>query len=204
MIVAHSITLDTMMNNDLTLLLSAAFIAYLVGSLPTAMIISKFQHYSDPRQSGSGNAGATNMMRLHGWKSALITLIGDVLKGFLVVKLYQQVGNNSLTHLGVVASAVIIGHIYPLFFRFKGGKGVATILGTMIAISPILSAITLGLWLTALLITRISAYAALICALVSPIVVYFIDNHVLAFWCTCSAILLFSHRENIQQLLSPK
>ena len=98
----------------------AAFLAYLLGSMPTAMIISKIQNLKDPRKLGSGNAGATNMMRLHGWPIALITLAGDVFKGFLAIKLYQQFLSSNPTHLATITLAVIVGHIYPVFFGFKG------------------------------------------------------------------------------------
>jgi len=191
-----------------------ALIGYLLGSLPTALVISHFKRLNDPRDSGSGNAGATNMMRLHGKALALLTLLGDVLKGYLVIWGYQYWEFNqadevrSLDHqhlwLTLIALSVVIGHIYPIFFQFKGGKGVATILGVMLASSLGMALFTLFCWISALLITRVSAYAALTAALISPIVAWYIDEPFIGLWLSCSLVLFVSHRKNIQHLIRAK
>ena len=192
-----------------------ALIGYLLGSLPTALVISHFKRLNDPRDSGSGNAGATNMMRLHGKALALLTLLGDVLKGYLVIWSYQfwEISQSSdtdhlsdLQHLWLtlIALSVVIGHIYPIFFQFKGGKGVATILGVMLASSLGMALFTLFCWISALLITRVSAYAALSAAFISPAVAWYIDEPYLGLWLSCSLVLFVSHRENIQHLIRSK
>lgn len=189
-----------------TLLFSLAFsvMAYLLGSLPTALVISRFQGLNDPRNAGSGNAGATNMMRLYGKSIALLTLLGDILKGYLVIWAYQRWINSDILWITLIGLAVILGHIYPLFFQFKGGKGVATILGVMLATSLGLALFTLFCWLIALFITRISGHAALIAALISPTVAFILDDPFTLLWLACSLVLVFSHRSNIKQLIDSK
>lgn len=188
------------------LLFSLAFsvMAYLLGSLPTALVISRFQGLNDPRNAGSGNAGATNMMRLYGKSIALLTLLGDILKGYLVIWAYQRWINSDILWITLIGLAVILGHIYPLFFQFKGGKGVATILGVMLATSLGLALFTLFCWLIALFITRISGHAALIAALISPTVAFILDDPFTLLWLACSLVLVFSHRSNIKQLIDSK
>lgn len=179
-------------------------LAYLLGSLPTALVISRFQGLNDPRQAGSGNAGATNMMRLYGKSIALLTLLGDVFKGFCVVWAYQVWFEPNLLWITLTGLAVILGHIYPIFFQFKGGKGVATILGVMLATSWGLALFTLFCWLIALFITRISGHAALTAALISPTVAFILDDPFTLLWLACSLVLVFSHRSNIKQLIASK
>lgn len=185
---------------------SSAFIifAYLLGSLPTALVISYLKGLNDPRSSGSGNAGATNMMRLYGKSFALLTLLGDVLKGFLVIWLYQHWLGEDIVWMTLTGMAAILGHIYPIFFQFKGGKGVATILGVMLATSLGLALFTLFCWLTALFITRVSAHAALIAAFISPLVAFILEDPYTVLWLACSLVLVFSHRSNIKQLIHSK
>jgi glycerol-3-phosphate acyltransferase PlsY len=205
------------MDQPLLFSLLFALAGYLLGSLPTALVISTFQGLHDPRQAGSGNAGATNMMRLYGKGLALLTLLGDVFKGFLIVWCYQLwladgtsslndpvLNEHSIYWVTLIGMAVIVGHIYPVFFQFKGGKGVATILGVMLGTSLGLALFTLFCWLTALFITRVSAHAALISAVISPTVAFIISDEYTLLWLACSAVLVFSHRQNIKQLLASR
>jgi len=178
--------------------------AYLLGSLPTALVISKLQGLSDPRNAGSGNAGATNMMRLHGKSFALLTLLGDILKGYLIIWSYQTWIPQDMLWITLIGLSVILGHIYPIFFQFKGGKGVATILGVMLATSWELALFTLFCWIIALFITRVSAHAALIAAFISPTVAFILNDSFTSLWVACSLVLVFSHRSNIKQLIHSK
>lgn len=184
--------------------IASLVIAYLLGSLPTALVISAFQGLKDPRSSGSGNAGATNMLRLYGKAVAILTLAGDIFKGFLVVWCYQHWVGQDVFWITLVSLSVTLGHIYPIFFQFKGGKGVATILGTMLAASPVMALFTLFCWVSALLITRVSAQAAITAAIISPAVAWIISDTFTPLWIACSAILIFSHRSNIRQLINSK
>jgi glycerol-3-phosphate acyltransferase PlsY len=111
-------------------------ISYLIGSLSSAILVCKFLKLPDPRTQGSMNPGTTNVLRIGGKTPALITLAGDMLKGFIPVLIAHLIGMNGFS-LGIVAAAAFLGHLYPVFFKFQGGKGVATALGAFIALSPI-------------------------------------------------------------------
>src|SRR3972149_4111421 len=118
-------------------LAAVAVIAYLVGSIPTGIVIAKLMGAPDPRTTGSGNIGATNVGRTAGKAAGIITLIGDILKGFLITSLAFYIFGNSPTAVSITGLAVFLGHIYPIFLLFKGGKGVATALGVVFEELPI-------------------------------------------------------------------
>ncbi len=143
--------------------------AYLIGSIPFAIISSKVFGLADPRSYGSGNPGATNVLRSGNKKAALMTLIGDALKGTLAVIAAQQLGLSD-TVVALVALAVFLGHLYPIFLKFKGGKGVATAAGVLLALDPILGLATLGVWLLVAYVSRYSSLAAVCAAIAAPIV----------------------------------
>ena len=147
-------------------------LAYLIGSLSFAVIVSRLFSLPDPRKHGSGNPGATNMLRTGRKSAAALTLIGDMAKGGLAVYLARyfgaQYGVEMVATYGA-AVAVFLGHLYPVFFGFKGGKGVATALGVLLAISPWLGLATLASWLIVFALTRISSLAALTAATLAPI-----------------------------------
>lgn len=147
----------------------AVVAAYLIGSVPFAIISSKVFGLADPRSYGSGNPGATNVLRSGNKKAALMTLIGDALKGTLAVIAAQQLGLSD-TVVALVALAVFLGHLYPIFLKFKGGKGVATAAGVLLALDPILGLVTLGVWLLVAYVSRYSSLAALCAAIAAPIV----------------------------------
>lgn len=128
------------------LILSAIVAAYLLGSVPFAMIAAKLFGLADPRTFGSGNPGATNVLRTGNKKAALFTLIGDALKGWVAVFVAQQAGLSPLA-VGLVALAVFFGHLFPVFLGFKGGKGVATAAGVLLALDPLLGLAVLATWL---------------------------------------------------------
>ena len=176
--------------------------AYLIGSLSAAIIVCKLMGLPDPRSQGSQNPGATNVLRYGGKKAAIITLIGDALKGFLPVlgaKLLGQAHGN----LEIIALAAFFGHLYPIFFQFKGGKGVATAFGVLLAMSVPVALSVLTTWLVVAFVFNVSSLAALTAACLSPIFVWFWerDQAFILMSVILSAVLIWRHRSNIQKLL---
>lgn len=189
--------------------LSAVIAAYLIGSLSFAVIVSKFYGMDDPRTYGSGNPGATNVLRSGKKKAAALTLLGDALKGLLAVLLARclqdSLGLSSNT-IALVAVAALVGHMWPLFFGFKGGKGVATALGVLLALSWPTALVCAAIWLIMAFGLKISSLAALTATVVSPIVAYFFMPHGSWVWATVAiaALVLYRHKSNIRNLLEGK
>jgi len=183
----------------LNLLLPIA--AYLVGSVSSAIIVSKLMGLPDPRTSGSNNPGATNVLRLGGKKAAAITLVGDVLKGLVPVLVAKALTGNSFT-LALVGVGAFLGHLYPIFFGFKGGKGVATAAGVFIGLSGIVTMLLVVIWLITAIISRYSSLAALVATVSAPfLVLLFLPG--LPFFlmaCVIAALLFWRHRENIDRI----
>lgn len=182
-------------------------LAYLIGSLSFAVIISRVLGLPDPRSHGSGNPGATNMLRTGRKFAAALTLIGDLLKGWLAVfvahHFSMQSGMEDVATYGA-AVAVFLGHLYPLFFGFKGGKGVATALGILMAISPWLGGAILSSWLIVFALTRTSSLAALTAAALTPLLGAYLIGGTLPLIAmgTISALIFWRHRANIRRLLA--
>lgn len=178
----------------------AAGIAYCLGSLSTAVVISKLAKLPDPREEGSKNPGATNMLRLVGKQFATMTLLGDMLKGIaavLIGRLLMQSGFN----LSLIALSVFLGHVYPIFFGFKGGKGVATFLGSLVALSPMTGLVAIVTWLIIALVFRYSSLAALITAALSPLyAIMFHHMHYILCLIMIAVLLFWRHRANIERL----
>jgi len=176
--------------------------AYLLGSLSSAVIVSKLSGLPDPREQGSKNPGATNVLRLGGKKAAAITLVGDALKGLLPVLLAKAMGAEAAA-IGAVGLAAFIGHLFPVFFGFKGGKGVATALGVLSGFSWLLGLAVLGTWIATAYVTRFSSLSALVAAALAPVYLWFIlDSAVLTGAASAmSVLLIIRHRANIQRLL---
>ena len=145
--------------------------AYILGSVPFAMISSQLFGLADPRSYGSGNPGATNVLRSGNKKAALFTLLGDALKGWVAIYVAQSIGFSD-NMIGLVALAVFFGHLYPVFLKFKGGKGVATGAGVLIGLDPLLGLAVIGTWLFVALAFRYSSLAAILAAAMAP--VYFL------------------------------
>lgn len=177
-------------------------LAYLMGSLSTAVIVSKLFGLPDPRQQGSKNPGATNVLRLGGKKAAAITLAGDALKGLIPVMLAQYLGATT-DMVAAVGLAAFLGHLYPVFFGFTGGKGVATALGVLSGFSGWVGLSVLATWILMAVVFRYSSLSALTAALLAPVYVWFIlKSPVLAGAALAMALLLVSrHRANIERLL---
>jgi len=176
-----------------------------LGSISTAIVTSRILGLPDPRKAGSGNPGATNVLRIGGKKAAIITLTGDVLKGFLPVVVAKSL-NAPPWIIALVAFAALLGHVFPVFFRFRGGKGVATAFGALTAVNPLVGGGLLGIWIFVALLFRYSSLAALTAAVAAPflMLVTIPANKWLFFLSTgaMSLLLLWRHRSNIQNLLA--
>jgi glycerol-3-phosphate acyltransferase PlsY len=176
--------------------------AYLLGSVAFGIIVSKLFGLPDPRTVGSGNPGATNVMRSGKKAAALLTLLGDAGKGWLAVWLAQHFGM-AMPWVCAVALTVFAGHLYPVFYHFKGGKGVATAAGILLAISPWLGLGVLGTWILAFAMWRISSLSAIIAAGFAPVyaAAFFGFTLPTATVLFLSAMLVWRHRSNIRKLL---
>ena len=178
--------------------------AYLVGSVSSGIIVSQIFNLPDPRTIGSKNPGATNVMRSGNKKAAIFTLLGDLLKAILVLAIAEYLGFNDLI-IVCVALAVLIGHIYPIFYKFQGGKGVATAIGILIALNFKLALIVASIWLLVFGIWRYSSLAAILAAISAPIIAIFIlrDQSLYCIAFTfITIIILIKHQANIKKLLS--
>jgi len=197
------------MNFTLELLLIP--VAYLIGSVSFAVVVSKSMRLPDPHSYGSGNPGATNVLRTGNKLAAVLTLIGDALKGYFAVMLTRIfLGDDSLTStlsswlLCGVVIAVFLGHLFPLFHGFKGGKGVATACGILFGINWILGAATLGTWIIVAMFIRYSSLAALAAAVFGPIYFVFLFGFHpmgIALLVVC-LLLIWRHRSNIKNLIN--
>lgn len=178
-------------------------LAYLIGSVSSAIIICRLMGLPDPRAEGSGNPGATNVMRIGGKKAAGITLLGDLLKGLIPVYAAQVFGVTPEI-VALTGLAAFLGHLYPLFFGLKGGKGVATSIGVLLGFSWWLGLAFVATWLLVYKLRKISSLSALCASTLSPIYAWFIvSNPTLVIACTImTALLLYRHKSNIQRLMS--
>lgn len=186
------------------LLLLFMIIAYLFGSLSTAIIVCRLLQLPDPRNQGSGNPGATNVLRFGGTKVAILVLIGDLLKGLIPVLIAKWCGISQVG-LAWIGLAAIIGHVFPLFFGFKGGKGVATGAGVMFGLNWLLGLAVFMTWLIIAVISRYSSLAALIATISVPIYAFWLTTHAtLLPLILISLLLLWRHYENFKRLLAGK
>ncbi len=177
--------------------------AYLLGSLSSAIIVCKLMGLADPRNEGSGNPGATNVLRIGGKKAAAITLLGDMLKGLLPVLLAHALMVND-TVIAAVGAAAFVGHLYPVFFRFQGGKGVATMLGVLFGFHWGVGLATALSWLLMAKVFKISSLSALIATLLAPVYVWKIMGMIPALLITTTLmtmVLYWRHRTNIVRLI---
>lgn len=186
-----------------------AVVAYLIGSVSFAVVVSKLMGLPDPHSYGSGNPGATNVLRTGNKKAAILTLIGDGLKGYFAVWLARHFGPGyGLEDSGVALAAlgVFLGHLFPIFHRFAGGKGVATAAGILFALHPMLGAGTLATWLIIAFFFRYSSLAALVAAIFAPffyVLMFGVDIITGAVF-VIGVLLVVRHRQNIAKLLAGK
>lgn len=178
-------------------------VAYLFGSVSSAVIVSRLMGLPDPRTGGSRNPGATNVLRLGSKAGAALTLAGDVAKGVIPVAAAITLGVSDIS-LAATGLAAFLGHLYPVFFGFKGGKGVATALGVFAAASLPVTGVLIAVWLAMAAVFRISSLAALSAAACAPFVTAWLDGRpALVTMCAAIAVLLaWRHRGNIQRLLA--
>ena len=180
-------------------------LAYLIGSLSSAIIICRLMGLPDPRQKGSKNPVATNVLRIGGKKAAIITLLGDMLKGLIPVLFAQWLKLNPIG-LAIIAFAAFCGHLFPIFFRFKGGKGVATLLGCLLALSWQSALTWMGTWFIIALIFRYVSLASLVASLLAPFFIWYFthENALILATSLMSLILLYRHRQNMVNLFHGK
>lgn len=176
---------------------------YLAGSMASAIVVCKIMRLGDPRSDGSGNPGATNVLRLYGKPAALLTLMGDVLKGVLPVLLAHAFKVSDLA-VSLTALSAFAGHLYPVFFGFRGGKGVATYIGVLFGLQWLLGLAFAGIWLLTALVFRYSSLAALLAAALVPVcgAVLHTSNEYLAVITLMSILLFWRHRSNIRNLIT--
>ncbi len=176
-------------------------IAYLLGSVSSAVLISRLYDLPDPREQGSGNPGATNVFRLGGHSAAALVLLCDMLKGTLPVWTGYLLGINPFL-LGLIGISACLGHIFPLFFHFRGGKGVATALGSIAPIGFDLTGIMLSTWVIVLCLTGYSSVAAIFTSLVAPFFTWLLKPQFTMPVAMLSCLILFRHQDNIKRLFN--
>ena len=193
--------------SDVLIALLAVVAAYLLGSVPFAVVCSRLFGLADPRSYGSKNPGATNVLRSGNKAAAVMTLFGDMFKGWLAVYLAQTLGPKygfAIGLVGVVALAVFFGHLYPVFLKFKWGKGVATAAGVLLALDPVLGLVTLGVWLTIAFTLRYSSLAALVAAAAAPVIAFLQwgSGMLLLVVGIIAMALIVKHWANLQRLMA--
>jgi glycerol-3-phosphate acyltransferase PlsY len=177
--------------------------AYLLGSVSSAIVIARLFGLKDPRDVGSGNPGATNILRYGGKRAALLTLLGDVLKGVVPVLIARALSADSLV-VALTMLAAFLGHVFPVFHGFKGGKGVATAFGTLVAMNGWVGLTIIGSWLLMAVITRYSSLSAITVSVLAPLYVWWFTHTPALILATAvmALLLLWRHRSNIQKLLA--
>lgn len=178
-------------------------LAYLLGSVSSAIIVCRIMQLPDPRSEGSKNPGATNVLRLGGKKAALITLLGDSLKGFIPVLIGHFLHFN-VTDLSFIAFFAFIGHLYPVFFGFQGGKGVATYIGALLGLNAFIALAWGALWFVTAKLFKYSSLAALVASILTPFIFWLATGNVFAsfIWGVMSGFLIVRHQENIKKLMA--
>ncbi|MDF1655750.1 MAG: glycerol-3-phosphate 1-O-acyltransferase PlsY [Coxiellaceae bacterium] len=179
-------------------------IAYLIGSISCAIIVAKIMKLPDPRKQGSGNAGATNVLRLGGKQAAIWVLLGDLIKGVIAVIIGRIIGDTGVG-LGLVAFAAVVGHVFPLYFKFKGGKGVATMVGGVLALSLAVGIGTIIVWLIVAAASRYASLASMVAAVAAPIfTLFFGDSHFFIPVLFITVLIIWKHLDNIERLRNGK
>lgn len=176
--------------------------AYLLGSVCSAIIVCQLFSLPDPRKEGSKNPGATNVLRLAGKKYAAMVLVADMLKGVLPVLLAKLLGADPVL-LGLTCFAAIFGHVYPIFFGFKGGKGVATTLGALLAFHTVIGLFVVATWLIVAYVSRYSSLSSMIAVLLAPVFSLFFFEQMNVFFplLMIAGLVIFQHRQNIIRLI---
>ena len=184
-------------NSDLFFL---ALLSYTVGSIPFGLIISIIMNKEDPRLTGSKNIGATNIARTSGWKLGLLTLISDISKSYIPIY-FTMINHNE--YLNEVMLFLILGHLFPIWLKFRGGKGVAVFIGALLAYNPVNAIVFLISWLIFALIFKYSSLSAILATFINLILIISMDQNYLIF-IVISALIVFKHISNIERLLNGK
>ena len=181
-------------------------LAYFIGSISFGILLSKVFKIPDPRSFGSKNPGATNVMRSGKKLVALLTLLGDLLKGTIVILIAKFYLNFNYDQVLLIAAAVFLGHLFPVYHQFKGGKGVATALGVLLAIDIHIAILVLIIWLVIFFVSHISSLSAITSALCLPFIAFFmqVDQNFLWLSLFLSVFLIYRHKENIKNLIEKK
>lgn len=174
--------------------------AYLVGSVSAAILVCRLTGKTDPRQVGSKNPGATNVYRTVGKEAAALTLVGDILKGVIPVWLASLAGLDTISQV-LVAMAALVGHCFPVFFQFKGGKGVATVFGGLLMVHWAIGLSLLAIWVCIFILSRTSSLSAIIAALTVPLSSYYVLPEAILPLSVIAVIVLWRHYDNILKLL---
>lgn len=178
-------------------------VSYLLGAIPTSYLAGKWARGIDLRKHGSGNLGATNAFRVLGWRIALPVLLIDVLKGWVPAFVFPRLVEGSVGWALAYGAMAIVGHVFSIYVRFKGGKGVATSAGVFLALAPLATLIGLVIWLILVASTRIVSVASIVAALTLPATLYWTQGVGPVFWLSIAlaAFVIYAHRANIRRLL---
>jgi len=184
---------------------SLVLLAYLMGSISSAIVVSRLMKLPDPRSLGSGNPGATNVLRTGSKKAAALTLVGDAVKGFVPIML-AMILTTDVNIIALVATAAFLGHLYPVFFAFKGGKGVATAIGVFLAVSPPVALMLLASWMIVFYLSKISSLSALIATSLAPVFTHFYlgESAYTSMAVFLSVMIIYRHKKNIVGLIAGK
>ncbi len=188
------------MQHNLIHFSSYLLLAYYLGSLSCAILLCKVCRLPDPRTQGSNNPGATNVLRIAGKKMAAMVLVGDVLKGTFAVLIGKWAGYEN-SYLAYIALAAFLGHLFPVFFKFKGGKGVATAIGAIAALSPLMGGILIVSWALTTYLFRYSSLSSIISATLAPVLCLFVNAEYLLPLSIMTFLLILRHKENIGRLI---
>lgn len=196
---------------QIILRIALIILAYLLGSIPTSVWVGRWFYKKDVRDFGSGNAGATNTIRVFGWKAGIIVMVVDVFKGWAALQLaflthyYIPSSDDFITYQLVLGGAAILGHIFPVYVRFKGGKGVATLFGVVLALNPVSTLVCIGIFLVTVILTKYVSLSSILAGFSFPFVVILIFHNttpsLTIFSLVVAVLLLFTHQKNIERLL---
>jgi len=191
-----------MVNTPLITVIGLILFAYLLGSISSAILLSKLMGFTDPRSEGSKNPGATNVLRIAGKKAAFFTLVGDCLKGLIPVLIAGWLSDDSIV-IALTGFSAFLGHCFPLFFGFKGGKGVATAIAVCVGYDWLIGVFIIAIWLLFAKVFKISSLAAIVAFAALPVLVYWQDGSwpTTTVFALMSLILIWRHKANIQRLL---